>query len=246
MRKQVCKPSQHHKGVSFNPMTYTKDNIEIVPYPSTARAENLTGQIFTRLTVLGFAGRDQWRVARWWCECECGNITWVAASGLRNSKHTSCGCLARELTSLRTTTHGQSQTSTFFVWCSMRQRCQNPTVPCYKNYGGRGIRVCDRWNESFENFIEDMGLKPSERYTVERRNTNGNYEPTNCYWGTWKEQNNNRRNNHLITYQGRTQTMAQWAEETGIAYKILSHRVYRQWPEHRLFSTPRRSPTKSL
>ena len=114
-------------------------------------------------------------------------------------------------------THGMSNRSEYWIWKSMRSRCNNVKTENYKNYGGRGIKVCKRW-DSFENFYKDMGPRPSSEYSIERLDNDGNYEPSNCKWGTREEQQNNMRSNVLITYQDKTQTLAQWCRELKVVY----------------------------
>ena len=114
------------------------------------------------------------------------------------------------------------------LWANMRNRCSNPNHPNYQNYGGRGITVCDRW-QSFRNFIADLGARPSSDYSIDRLDVEGNYEPNNCQWATRPEQDNNKTNSHLITYQGRTQTLTQWAKEVGINYQTIFNRLKVGW-----------------
>jgi hypothetical protein len=122
---------------------------------------------------------------------------------------------------------------------NMRRRCNYPTHGSYKDYGGRGIKVCERWNNSFENFYADMGDRPPGSQ-IDRIDNDGNYEPGNCQWSTRKEQNNNRRSNALFTYQGKTQTLQQWAEEYGIDKKLLWHRLNGlKWPIEKALTTPK-------
>jgi hypothetical protein len=121
------------------------------------------------------------------------------------------------------TRHGLTDTPVHRSWMSMWQRCTNPNDSAFKNYGGRGIAICERW-AVFENFLADMGPKP-DAYELERQDVNGNYEPGNCRWATIKEQANNRRTNRFITHEGRTQTLAQWAEELGIKMHTLYRRI---------------------
>lgn len=124
----------------------------------------------------------------------------------------------------RRKTHGMSETRECRVWRHMKERCQNVKAINFADYGGRGIKVCDRWRDSFEAFYVDMGPCP-KGWTIDRKNSNGNYEPGNCRWLDMRGQQNNRRDNVLIEYNGRTQTMAEWAREIGIQYDTLRRRV---------------------
>lgn len=134
-------------------------------------------------------------------------------------------------------THGQSESSTYQSWQAMRRRCQDPNFNVYPNYGGRGIKVCDRW-QSFVKFRADMGERP-EGHTLGRINTDGDYEPDNCRWETWTQQQRNRRGNHTITFDGLTLTMAEWSERTGIPYRSLEKRINRDgWPVEDALTIP--------
>lgn len=124
------------------------------------------------------------------------------------------------------------------VWSTMKARCSNPNHKDFHNYGGRGISVCHRWRK-FENFISDMGFRPSVKHTLERRDNNKDYCPSNCRWATQKEQQNHRRNNHLITRAGRTQTLQQWADELGMNRQMIYKRiVLRGWSVDKALTTP--------
>jgi hypothetical protein len=116
------------------------------------------------------------------------------------------------------------KTPEYSAWCNMRYRCNTETNHAFARYGGRGISVCDRWN-SFENFLTDLGPRPTEKHTLERRNNDGNYEPDNCCWATRKAQNRNNSGNVLLTHKGKTQCIMVWAEETGISHATISRRI---------------------
>jgi len=131
-----------------------------------------------------------------------------------------------------------SNTPEWRVWKGMRQRCLDVDVPQYRHYGGRGIKICTRW-ESFDNFFEDMGHRPSAKHSLDRIDVNGNYEPNNCKWATWKEQHRNRRSNVLIEYNGKIQCMSAWAEEYGLSKCILHYRLTKgKWPIEKALTTP--------
>lgn len=167
---------------------------------------------------------DKYNCARWLCDCECGNQTIVDAKHLKSGHTKSCGCYNREHTGEMRRTHGLSNTPTYNVWLGIKNRCENPHEIGYKNYGGRGIKVCDEWH-SFENFLRDMGEKP-KGMSIERKDNNGDYCKDNCKWATRTEQNNNRRNNIILEHDGKIQTMGQWAKQLGIAYCTLKTRYY--------------------
>jgi hypothetical protein len=125
-------------------------------------------------------------------------------------------------------THGLSHCLAYESWSQMKQRCYNPKDPSFSDYGGRGIRVCERWRNSFENFLKDMGPRPSTGYSIDRfPNTNGNYEPDNCRWAIPKQQNRNRRTNVMLTFRGETMCISEWAERIGLPRKTLEKRLNR-------------------
>lgn len=165
------------------------------------------------------------------CDCECGRQVVARKSVLSAGKQQSCGCLAREETVARNTTHGETGTALFLRWQTMLNR----TTPHFKdarNYEQRGIAVCERWR-TYENFREDMGEGFSPELTLERLDNNKGYEPNNCKWVTFQQNQRNRRNNHRITWDGRTQTLVEWAEEQKIPANTLLYRIRRGWPLER-------------
>ena len=190
---------------------------------------DLKGQRFGRLVALErVEDRAKW-VMCWLCQCDCGKQKVVIGKNLKNGVSTSCGCLQIELTILRSTKHGCSsrscQTPEYRTWKHILQRTSNPKTRWYVNYGGRGITMCEKWSTSFENFFTDMGLKPSPKHSIERRDNEMGYTPENCYWATTKEQNRNTRRNRFVEYRGERKTVAEWSEITGIAYGTLLSRL---------------------
>lgn len=187
-----------------------------------------TGQVFGFLTVKSIASRIN-GIASWNCECVCGNETVVRSGNLKTIR--SCGCKTRDLMVESRGDHGMSHSTEYYSWAAMKSRCLNPRTDYYKRYGGRGIMVCARWAESFKDFLEDMGMKPSQLHELERNDNNGNYEPGNCRWATRLEQANNKRNNHWIVINGERLTISQWARRCGIRKDTLRLRLLRMTPE---------------
>lgn len=195
---------------------------------------DLTGAVFDRLTVIEYAGNDKYKNAQWKCRCECGTEKVISGASLRSGHTLSCGCFHKEKASdwavKNKTTHGMRKSRTYSVWTNMRTRCTNPKYKQYKDYGGRGITVCDRWLESFENFLADMGEAPEDK-TLDRIDNNGNYEPNNCRWATYHEQRMNRSD--TVMFEGKT--VYAWAEELGMNYYTLYSRLKRYgtlFPDH--------------
>lgn len=204
------------------------------------KAPDLTGQRFGRLVVLerNFTYK---KAAYWICQCDCGTKKTIQSSHLRSGATKSCGCLHDE--SARKTkvkTHGESNTRLYAEWISMKARCYNPRSERYDRYGGRGIMVCEEWKNSFQAF-RDWALANGYRedLTIDRIDVNGNYEPSNCRWITNQEQQNNRSNNLFITFNGKTQTVTQWAKETGISEWTIRARIKKLgWNAERTLTEP--------
>jgi len=156
------------------------------------------------------------------CLCDCGNEKVLSHNSVRSGSTKSCGCYNKKMT----TTHGMTKSSEYKSWGLMKSRCYNPKDKRYSHYGGRGIKICDRWLNSFENFLEDMGKKPNNKYTLDRIDVNGNYEPLNCKWSTRIEQANNKTTNRFVMYKGDKITVAECARKTGINVHTLHSRVY--------------------
>jgi hypothetical protein len=144
------------------------------------------------------------------------------------------------------TTHALSRIDEYRIWASMKNRCHNPRDQGYAGYGGRGIQVCPRWRDSFENFIADMGRRPSKKHSIDRIENAGDYEPSNCRWATWKEQNNNLRTNRLLTLRGTTKTIHQWADEKGVDAKTLDARLRDGWSVEATLTRPVQARGKTL
>lgn len=192
------------------------------------RLEISPGEVYGRLTVIRevspkASGKTLQRCVE--CECECGEVGVYRLYTLRNGNTRSCGCLSAETRHTSSVTHGGSDTPEYHVWSGLRGRCTNPKDAAWRNYGGRGISVCDRWLESFPSFLEDMGRRPSSSHSIDRIDVNGDYAPDNCRWATSREQMRNTRVNHLVEHAGETKCIAEWAEQYGISSSCLYARL---------------------
>lgn len=188
---------------------------------------DLTGQRFYRWIVLSYAGYSPKSGSRWLCRCDCGTVKTVATKHLRakhNPSH-SCGCLSAEVASATMLRHGLSNSPEHVAWQRMRGRCNNPKEASYIYYGARGIRVCDKWESSFEDFLSDVGLRPSPEHSLDRIDTNGHYEPGNVRWADRRTQATNTRYNHRVTLNGETLTIVEWSERIGIRSATISKRL---------------------
>jgi hypothetical protein len=184
---------------------------------------NLIGKQFGRLLVVKKAGIAKTNQVLWLCLCNCGKTTTVYGGNLSTGHTKSCGCLDIEKKIQRATKHGYEGSRIYITWNSMIQRCTNPKRKNYPNYGGRGIRVCERWLK-FENFLADMGEQPLNRQ-IDRINNNEGYYLENCRWATRIQQARNKQNSCMETYKGKTQCMSAWAEEYNISYHVLRDRI---------------------
>ena len=189
---------------------------------------DITGQKFGRLEVVRFSGKTKHRHSIWLCNCDCGNTLTVEKPALVSGKTRSCGCLHDEQSAANGragATHNMSKTPTYRTWSALIQRCTNAGNDSFASYGGRGIKVCDRWLESFENFLADMGEKP-EGMSLDRINVDGSYTPKNCRWATAEEQANNRRNNRRFDCDGESLTVAQIAKRFAVDEAKLRRKLY--------------------
>lgn len=178
--------------------------------------------------------------------CKCGNLFRGTVNNVKRKHTNSCGCYNKEMIIKANTTHGQCRnfisTPEYAAWLSMKERCYNPKTHGFKNWGGRGIKVCNRWMESFENFFEDMGVRPSSKHSLDRfpNNETGDYELGNCRWATKKEQANNRRSfiRNAIEYDNRKNSLRAWCREVGVNYQNAVYRLRTGWPLEKVFTTP--------
>lgn len=198
------------------------------------RMSDLTGTRFGRLVVMGRMPSTPHGHSVWRCSCDCGVTKDILGTSLRKGATKSCGCLNAEIAQKRFLTHGKTDTRTYRIWRSMLSRCENEKAVSFKNYGGRGIRVCDAWHD-FEGFLADMGECPGGR-SIDRIDHNGNYEPGNCQWATHKQQQNNRRDNRLLSAFGKTQTVSQWCDELNLPASTVWLRISKGWPDELVLS----------
>lgn len=194
------------------------------------KPENLIGRRFGRLVAIGAAApvpRGRKMAARWRCVCDCGEVKDVRGEDLRSGNSTSCGCGQREKARSRLLSHGQSNTQVYKVWAQMKQRCTNPNDDKFDLYGGRGIKVCQRWADSFEAFRDDMGPRP-RGFSIDRIDGDGNYEPGNCRWATAKVQGENTTRTIWVEHGGQAMTAKAFADLLGVdpkrLYKAMSQR----------------------
>lgn len=198
-----------------------------------AKKHNLIGNKYGFLLVVSSAGsrRVGKQTHAWWlARCDCGVELEVRASRLKEGSTRSCGHLSRTGGKVK---HGMSRSKVYRVWQQIHQRCSNPNNRSFKNYGARGIKVCERWH-TFDNFYKDMG-SPPPKFTLDRVDNSGDYEPDNCEWVTYIDQANNRRTNVSITHKDKTMTLSQWARELNINENTLRTRYRRKIPVNELF-----------
>jgi len=189
------------------------------------------GDRFGRWTVGAFSGKR--RVV---CRCDCGNDKTVDLYSLLDGRSRSCGCLRAEMVAKKNTTHGMCGTSTYGSWSAMIARCTQPSVDRFEHYGGRGVRVCERWQD-YAAFLADMGEKP-DGMSLDRIDVNGDYEPGNCRWATALEQARNRRSTHLITVDGVDRCISEWSTISGVSPGMIGWRIAKGWPPKRAIFQP--------
>lgn len=235
-------------GMPAANLNHTSDMIEAVSIDASrgCRFKNLTGLKFNHLRVISLSHRKSFPSGRkhlfWNCQCDCGMSCQASSVALVCGGKKSCGCIRPESTRKSNSTHGQSHTETYAIWLAMRKRSTYRAKGRERDfYFGRGIFCCDRWL-TYENFLKDMGARPSALYSIERIDNNGPYSPSNCKWGTRKEQSRNTRKNVLVEAFGKTQTVSAWAEDTGIKYATVYARIITSgWPPERALTQSVRS-----
>lgn len=207
---------------------------------------DLTGQEFGYLSVIGFSRQDHKSHSFWMCKCVCGVEKEFRSNNLRRGLSQSCGCMKGAMITDSKIRHGLAGARVYKCWAKMRQRCINPKDKRYDRYGGRGIKVCDRW-QSFENFYADMGEMP-EKMTLDRIDVNGDYCPENCRWTDMTTQQRNKSNNNHITWNGETKLLCEWAETLGINQDTLGFRINSpKWTLERAMTQPlRKHPAQKI
>ena len=191
--------------------------------------EKWIGQRFGRLTICGFQHSDRFHKWFWVCRCDCGEQVTVRPYLVRNGHTLSCGCLQKDRASQASKTHGQTNSRLYHIYSGMKNRCYNEKHPSYANYGGKGITICDEWLRSFAVF-QGWALANgySDDLSIDRIDNDKGYSPENCRWATRTEQNENTRNNHLVTINGKTQPLSAWARERELNYHTVSFRIHQK------------------
>lgn len=206
---------------------------------------DMTGLKIHRLKIISFAGmRDPSKKppgGMWLCECDCGKQVTVLGAAIRSGNTKSCGCQKIESTIRRNTTHGmaargkENRSPIYTIWCGMKSRCTRENYHSYHRYGGRGIKVCERWND-FAAFEADMIETWKPGLEIDRKDNDGDYCKDNCRWATRQEQSGNRSSNRFFTFNGETKTIAEWGRRYG---SHVVHRLYAGWPFEEAISSPR-------
>lgn len=200
------------------------------------KPELIPGDKYGMLTCIG---KDPSRKRRYFFKCECGNVKSILGYEVKKGNTVSCGCRRKWLLQGNVhRTHGDCYTRLYGTWQNMRRRCETPSATFYRDYGGRGITICDEWldYQAFKEWALNNGYR--DDLTIDRIDVNGNYEPSNCRWVTQKVQANNTRRNHRITYNGETHTLSEWSEITGIGRKLIAWRIEHWGSVERAFLTP--------
>lgn len=197
---------------------------------------DITNQKFNRLTAIERIYCSRQKKMAWNCLCECGGSIVATYTQLKSGNTKSCGCLNHEKILERNTSHSESKTRLYKIWVGIRQRCNNPNKKSYVNYGGRGVKVCDDWDNylNFKEWAISNGYE--DDLTIERIDPNGNYEPSNCTWIPKGDQSKNRRSCNFLTFNGKTQTVSDWARELNINRTTINTRLRKGWAIDKVLS----------
>jgi len=229
-------------SVKENRAVYDCKHIEYVAIKLTGKSKDITGEQFGRLTAILPVCHDKAKSIMWLCVCSCGTEHITSGGSLRRGHTKSCGCLSAERAlenfAPHREKHGMCGSPEHRAWAGMRERCLgNWSSNHTESYRRKGIGICKRWQD-FNNFYADMGDKPSPLHSLDRIDNNGDYQPDNCRWATTQQQNNNKSNNVLLTYKGKTLTVAQWSRRLGISYHTLMSRHRSGWSDTKVICHP--------
>lgn len=211
---------------------------------------DMIGKRYGKLLVLKesepYCAKDRKRIT-WLCQCDCGNTISVWGESLRSGHTSSCGCLNKEINSVRMVKHNKTNTRLFNIWQGMRSRCYNKNdLNSYPRYGGRGIKMCGKWKNDFQTFYEwSMENGYSDDLSIDRIDNGGDYEPGNCRWVSSFVQSRNKRNNRFYTCDGKTLCLTDWSKESGIEFYCLRARLNRGWDIKKAITVPVRK-TKQM
>ena len=213
-----------------------------------SRPLDLTGQRFGRLVAIERATNSKSGKAKWLCKCDCGNETMVFSTSLVRGLSRSCGCLNREVTSDRFSTHRLSKSRLHETWSGMKKRCYNSNSKSFAAYGGRGIEVCSEWRDDFQSFYNwAMSNGYADNLSIDRIDVNGNYCPENCRWVDKLTQANNCRTNHYLTFNSKTQSIAEWSRELGVSDSLIRQRLLNLgWSVEQALTTPVVKATRNV
>jgi hypothetical protein len=213
----------------------------------SAKSKYVQGDKFNRLTILSIY-KERRKPRKILCDviCECGKVKAQTLGHVVSGEVKSCGCLYVTRWEERKEETPNTKTKEGKSWLGMKNRCMNEKTPAYKNYGGRGITVCEEWKNSFKKFFEDMGKAPTLQHSIDRMDNNGNYCKENCRWATPAEQSQNRRNNISISLLGEIHTLSSWARLLGMPYYLVHSRVSHGWPISEALFLPRGRPRGSV
>ena len=207
------------------------------------KAVDLVGQRFGRLIVIervdNYVTPKGKKGSNWLCQCDCGNVIEVLGVNLRHGRTKSCGCLRSDKQTEKCYKHGLSETRIYNIWSKMKARCNCPTEQRYYSYGGHGIKIFEEWNNDFMSFYNwAINNGYSDDLTIDRINVDGDYEPSNCRWVNMKVQQNNRRNNVYLEYNGEIHTAAEWSKITNIKADTITSRLRKGWTIERTLTQP--------